>query len=855
MQLSCSKETSIMMNKRVELKENWTLHMEDDSLVYNVTVPGTVQTDLLVNSKVPQPFYRKNEAKYQWIDKENWIYETHFLIDSINLNSSKIFLNFEGLDTYAEVILNNKKILYADNFFRSWRIEVKKLLKIGKNNLTIHFKSPIHIGLEKLEKLGYPLPAVNDQSEVGNLGDKKVSIFTRKAPYHYGWDWGPRFVTTGIWRPVFLEYIHSAEITDVFYKQENVNTDIAELSVFVDVSVIEQGDYQIIVSDLETQRKYIDKQVFINNAQQILKFNIKIKKPELWWPNGYGDQHLYKFKVDLIENNNTIDSKIHSVGLRKIQVVREKDDQGSSFYFKVNGLPIFAKGANYIPNDVFLPRVSKDKYEHIIKSAFDANMNMIRVWGGGIYENELFYDLCDKYGLLVWQDFMYACSMYPGDDQFIDNARLEAVENVKKLRNRACLALWCGNNEMDVAWCQWDENCGWGWKKLYNEEQKKQIWKAYDTLFHEVLPDIVKDYSPGTFYWPSSPISDWGKAASYSTKSGDMHYWGVWHGGEPFEKFEEVIPRFMSEYGFQSFPEFNTINEFTLPQDWDIYSDVMLAHQRSSIGNQKIKEYMELYYKVPDDFKDFIYVGQLLQAYGIGKAIDFHRVNKPFCMGTLYWQLNDCWPGASWSSIDYFGNWKALHYKVKEAFESTRVTILQKDTLLNICILNDDINVNSGVLQLEILDFNGKNLYQNQQPIQFLFDSSTVVANVNLSNLPQKINPKFSLLIAKLFINDNLVSENIHYFVLPKELELPQSSIQYEIVESSDSYQILLESKNLEKDVAISIPEVSGDYSDNYFDLLPGQSKIIHVQLTRIGNNVLNKDIEIKTLNRINNKY
>jgi beta-mannosidase len=841
------------MNKRVELKDNWTLQMEGDSQVYKVKIPGTVQTDLLVNSKVPQPFYRTNEVKYQWIDKKNWIYKTQFVIDSANFHSSKIFLNFKGLDTYAEVKLNDKKILDADNFFRSWRIEVKESLRVGKNNLTIHFKSPVHIGLEKLKKHGYPLPAVNDQSEVGGLGDKRISIFTRKAPYHYGWDWGPRFVTIGIWRPVFLEFIDNAEITDVFFNQDNINSNLAELSVFVDVSSSKPGDYYIVISDPETEEKYINKKVSINGNQQIFEFNIKIKNPELWWPNGYGSQHLYNFKVDLLEDGNTLHSENYSIGLREIKVVREEDVHGKSFYFKVNGLPIFAKGANYIPNDVFLPRVSSEKYEHIIKSAFDANMNMIRVWGGGIYENELFYDLCDKYGLLVWQDFMYACSMYPGDEQFINNAKLEAIENVKKLRNRACLALWCGNNEIDLAWCHWDENCGWGWKELYNDDQKKQIWKSYDTLFHKVLPDIVGEYSPNTFYWPSSPIADWGKPSSYSEKSGDMHYWGVWHGGEPFEKFEDVIPRFMSEYGFQSFPEFNTINEFTLPQDWDIYSEVMLAHQRSAIGNQKIKEYMEHYYKVPNDFKDFIYVGQLLQAYGIGKAIDFHRANKPFCMGTLYWQLNDCWPGASWSSIDYFGNWKALHYIVKEVFEPTRAVVLQKGNLLEVCILNDDIKVENGVLQLEIFDFLGQNLYQSQQSVQFRFDSSTMVTNINLSELPDKIDPKKSFLIAKLFVKDNLVSENIHYFVLPKDLELPPSSIQHEIIENSDSYQVVLKSKNLEKDVAISIPEVSAIYSDNYFDLLPGQSRTIHVQLTRIENNVLNKGLEIRTLNNINN--
>lgn len=855
LQVSCTTNHNFLMNRSIELNENWTFQMEGDSIIYQAKVPGTVQTDLLLNSKIPQPFYRDNEKKYQWIDKENWIYTTSFNLDSSDFLSSEVYLNFKGLDTYASVKLNNIPILEANNFFRSWRVKVKKHLKSGTNHLEIKFISPIKIGLEKLEELGYPLPAVNDQSEVGGLGENKVSVFTRKAPYHYGWDWGPRFVTMGIWRPVVLEFCSGAEIRNVFFQQETITGYLADITAQIDLQCYTEGSYTLKIRDQTTNNIYVEQEVKYNQGIYNTEINFKIQNPKLWWPNGYGDQNLYAFNVDLLDNGKLIHSKTVRVGLRDIKLIRKDDDKGQSFYFQVNGVPVFAKGANYIPNDNFLPQVSQEKYKHIVKSAFDAHMNMLRVWGGGIYENDIFYDLCDEYGILVWQDFMYACSMYPGNDEFLENARVEATENVIKLRNHPSIALWCGNNEMDAAWCEWDENCGWGWKELYNAEQKKQIWNAYDTLFHKILPDIVRTYSPSTSYWPSSPVADWGKSASYSNKSGDMHYWGVWHGGDPFEKFEDFVPRFMSEYGFQSFPEFNTINEFTLPQDWNIYSDVMLAHQRSSIGNQKIREYMGLYYKVPDDFKDMLYVGQVLQAYGIGKAIDIHRINKPFCMGSLYWQLNDCWPGASWSSIDYFGNWKALHYKAKEAFSSTRLATLQNDDKLKIFVLNDELNREKGVLQIDILDFQGENLYQNQQPVQFDFDSSSLVAHLNISEIPEEIDLKKSVLIARLFEDDQLVSEIKHYFVLPKDLVLPQSAIQYKINEQSDAYQIILKSTCLEKDVSISIPEVSAVYSDNYFDLLPNQTKTIHVQFTRIENNVLNKQIVIQTLNDINNRY
>ncbi|MBN1117213.1 MAG: glycoside hydrolase family 2 protein [Bacteroidales bacterium] len=673
--ISCKNKPAQLMNKSIFLNNDWTFKMEGEEQEYPARVPGTVQTDLLFNNKLPQPFYRDNEKEYQWIDKKNWIYTNKFFLDSNTLSSDEVFLKFHGLDTYAEVYLNNKKILYANNFYRSWRVNVRDELVAGENILVVKFSSPINIGLQKLEELGFPLPAVNDQSEVGGLGDKKVSVFTRKAPYHYGWDWGPRFVTMGIWRPVELQFSNMAEICDVYIQQNIVSVEAADLTTEISLSVFKKGNYQLQLVN-NTTGNTINKNVSLTEGQNLEKIEFKILNPKLWWPRGYGGQNIYEFTVRLFKDDVLIDESKHKTGLRTIEVVREEDEYGKSFYFRVNGVPVFAKGANYIPNDNFLPVVTPVNYREVVKSAAEANMNMLRVWGGGIYENEIFYDICDELGLLVWQDFMFACSMYPGNDEFLENVRLEAVENVTRLRNHPSIALWCGNNEIDAAWCQWgDENCGWGWKKRFTKEQREYIWHSYDTLFHKILPEVVNKLCPETFYWPSSPVADWGKSASYENNSGDMHYWGVWHGGDPFEKFDKLIPRFMSEYGFQSFPEFKTINEFTLPDDWNIYSDVMMSHQRSPIGNQKIKEYMELYYKVPDDFKDMLYVGQLLQAYAIKKAIDIHRINKSNCMGSLYWQLNDCWPGASWSGIDYYGNWKALNYRVKDAFKPIKLGI------------------------------------------------------------------------------------------------------------------------------------------------------------------------------------
>ncbi len=839
----------------IELKDNWSLQMEGDSQIYQAMVPGTVQSDLLYNKRLPEPFYRENEKEYQWVDKENWLYTNSFQFDSLNHETSQIFLNFTGLDTYAEVYLNDNLILKADNFYRSWKIKVNSFLKDGENTLKIKFLSPIDMGLRKLEENGYPLPAVNDQSEVGGLGDKRVSVFTRKAPYHYGWDWGPRFVTMGIWRPVYLEFITDAEIQDVFIEQVELSETKASLNAHLGCAVYNEGTYKLEISNSQTGEVYASKTWDAEISENQIDLPFEIEDPQLWWPNGYGDQKLYEIKASLKKGNQKLQSTTHKIGLRNIKVVQNIDDQGKTFFFEVNGVPVFAKGTNYIPNDIFLPNVSEEKYRHIISSAVVANMNMIRVWGGGIYENDIFYELCDQYGLLVWQDFMFACSMYPGNDEFLENVNLEAVENVKRLCNHPSIALWCGNNEMDVAWCQWDENCGWGWKELYNEKQRNEIWQAYDTLFHQILPEVVKTYSPHTFYWPSSPMADYGKAAGYDTKSGDMHYWGVWHGGDPFEDFEKVIPRFMSEYGFQSFPESNTIHEFTLPQDWDIYSEVMLKHQRSPIGNQKIRDYMEMYYKVPDNFNDLLYVGQVLQGYGIAKAIDMHRINKPFCMGTLYWQLNDCWPGASWSSIDYYGNWKALHYKVREVFDKTRIAARQNEQEVALYVVNDDIALEHGVLQLNIYSFEGDNLYQENAQVDFSFDSSTLVSKLDLAVLTKDINLKASYLLADLYSEDELVNRTIHYFDLPKNLELPVNTLEYSIHEKSGSYVLHVKAMKLIKDLAIYIPGVKAHYSNNYFDLLPGEEKDIQINLSSKVNNVLEKGVVIHCLNNINNKY
>jgi beta-mannosidase len=805
----------------IELNKNWQFRQLGNDEWMPAEIPGTVHTDLFKNKKIGDPFFRTNEREQQWIDKVDWEYRTTFNVDADLLPKSNIRLIFEGLDTYADVSLNGKQLFSANNMFREWTADCKHVLKKGENILTVYFHSPVKVDVPKLEELGYQLPAVNDQSENGGLGDKKISVFARKAPYHYGWDWGPRLVTSGIWRPVYLEAYDQARIENIQYVQNSVSKESANLTAVFEIESDSEIDASLSIS---LQGKILmDAPVKLKKGLNKYPVNFEIKNPKLWWTNGLGEAFLYELTSQLKASKKLLDEDTQNIGIRIIRVVLDKDEKGKSFYFELNSVPVFAKGANYIPNDNFVPRVPPEKYEHIIKSAADANMNMLRVWGGGIYENDIFYDLCDKYGIMIWQDFMFACAMYPGDEAFLENVRQEAIQNVKRLRNHPCIAIWCGNNEMDIAWSH-NTPGGWSWKERFNEKIKVKIWNDYEKIFHQMLPEIVRENDSKTFYWPSSPLADWGKRASYASTSGDVHYWGVWHGREPFKNFKKVIPRFMSEYGFQSFPEFETVKAYTIAEDWDISSEVMSAHQRSGIGNERIKMYMGWDYKVPEKFEHILYMSHVLQAEGIKIGIEAHRRNKPYCMGTLYWQINDCWPVASWSSIDYFGRWKALHYFAEKAYQEVLVSPTVDDDKLKIFIISDRLNPFPANLELEIINFNGEILWAKSRQINLEANSSRSLFEAKVDELLKGMDRKRIVFHAKLSEKDQLLSENILYFLPVKELNLPFVNFKTDVTVASDGYNIMLSSDQLARNVYLSIDNFDGFFSDNYFDLLPGRS-------------------------------
>ena len=834
-----SENTELMLTQ--EINEGWQFTENGKKDWLPAQVPGCVHTDLLANKKIEDPFFRLNELSLQWIDKLDWAYKTSIKVDKSLLNHDRVALDFKGLDTYADLFVNGKKVTSTDNMFREYLIDVKPFLKEGENELKIVLRSPIKEGLKKYDANEFVIPVSgNDLAEIGQVeGNKMVSVYTRKAGYHFGWDWGPRLVTSGIWRPVYLKVWNEARINNLQIVQHEVEKETAKFTAVVEIEAEKNASANI---QIENKGQVLAlATVDVKKGVGTYSLDFEIANPKLWWTNGLGEQPLYEIKAKLSIGDRT--TKISSrIGIRTLKLVRDKDEKGTSFYFELNGVPVFMKGANYIPNDAFPSRVTDQMYKNVVNTAKISNMNMLRVWGGGIYENDLFYDLCDEAGILVWQDFMFACAMFPGDEAFLNNVKEEAVYNVKRLRNHPSIAMWCGNNEILAAWF------GWGWKD--KEDAKSQgnsakIWKAYEDIFHKILPEAVGKYDSARSYWSSSPSAGTGIPADLA--NGDEHYWGVWWGKDPFKNYATHIARFMSEYGFQSFPEMKSVKQYALPEDYDIVSEVMNSHQRSSIGNKTIEYYMLQDYKKPKDFESFLYVNHVLQAEGIKFAVEGHRRAMPYCMGSLYWQINDCWPVASWSSTDYYQRWKALQYFVKKGFESVLVSPYIDGDFLKVDIVNDQLRKINGQLNLRMLDFNGKVVWGKSLTVTIPKNSSVSFFDVNKKDFLKDKDSKNQLLVIELVENAKVITKNVFYFRPVKELNLPKPSVKYEIQKVEDGYQITLQSDKLAKNLFMTIGDEEGFFSDNYFDLLPGEKIQIHLK-TSVSDKKLKELFKIQTL-------
>ena len=763
--IGCNQKKQLPIIQKINT--DWKFTSQHDNNWRSATVPGNIFTDLLDHKLIDDPFILNNEEKVQWVSDSTWIYKTTFKLDEKVQQKKHIDLNFEGLDTYAKVFLNSKLILSSNNAFRQYSVPIKSFLK-EENELKIIFESTSITEEKEKQKLTYQLPEGN-------------RIFTRKAQFQYGWDWGPKLNTSGIWKNISVKAWNDTTITDVYIQDKEHDLGISSNAYITIQSDIQRNAIIYFYYENAEFRTKIDLQI----GTHTYKANALLFKPKLWWPHNIGEPHLYDFNIQLVIDETVLDEKNIKHGVRTIELVTDKDSIGQSFYFKVNGIPIYAKGANYIPQNSFQNKVSKDHYKKLLNNVVDANMNMLRVWGGGIYENDTFYELCDEKGILVWQDFMFACAMYPGDDAFLKNIQQEAIDQVKRLRNHVSIALWAGNNENSEGWHRW------GWQSGRSEKEKKEIWDNYLKVFDSILPNTVKELTT-TSYWESSP--KYGRGNPKYTTEGDAHDWWVWHDGYPFEHFEENVPRFMSEFGFQSFPSYEAINYINQKDKVDIDTDAIKSHQKHSRGFQLIDEYMKRDYPIPNSDEDYVYVSQLVQAKGITMGIEAQRKAKPYNMGSLYWQLNDCWPVISWSSIDYFGNWKALHYKAKKSFQDVLISSHLKENKISTYIINDKLGIYKDTLHLKIIDFSGKELWSHKKKITVGQNTSAKVFEFSLDSL--QIDTKNTVLVTTFREN-----RSNFYFEKPKDLSLKPNKIFKNIRKVENGFGIELSSKTLQKDV------------------------------------------------------
>ena len=815
--------------ERVPLDSAWTVRqLPDDGMAESqsatppmleggwlpATVPGDVHLDLLKNGKIPDPFYRDNEARLQWIEKAGWEYRTTIVATKATLARENVELVFEGLDTACTIYLNAQRIASPDSMFQEWRFDVRSRLHEGANELRIVFPAPMKAAEAVAEK---------DPWHSRTHTDPKGYI--RKAVYEFGWDWGPRFATSGVFRPAYLDVWDGARVKDIFVEQEGVTAASAHLDVHADLLASQEATAKVSMSyGIGGEELHIDRLVTLAPGTNRISFPVEIAHPRLWFPSGYGAQPIYRFHISVNEDGRELDAGDAKTGLRSVVLRRDLDKWGRSFEFVVNGIPVFAKGADIIPFDSFPNRVTTEKYRHILQSAKDANMNMVRLWGGGYYETEEFYDICDELGLMVFHDLMFGNNWQPGTYDFKQNIEREAEYQMTRLRNHPSIVLWDGNNETE-------DLRDWNGNGQLPPAVHERIWEDYLTEFSGILARTEARVDPEIPYWPSTPSADYEELTD-AYQSGDNHDWTVWHGGADFAEYEKRPWRFVSEYGFQSFPEMKTIESFTLPEDRaSIFTPVMKAHQKNGDGNRLIQEYMKRYFGEPKDFASFLYASQVLQAEGIKVGAESFRRKMPETMGSLFWQLNDCWPVASWASIDYFGRWKALQYYARRFYAPILVSPHVEGGTLSIYIVSDKTAPLDGTLRLRIMDFAGKVVKETNQNVEIDPLASKIYQQVPLVELSGGNATGWSGLfgVADLTVGGQEVSRNLVYFVPSKQIQLPHVSVAAEISQAGDGYAVTLSSAELARSVYVSFGDLDAEFSDNYFDLLPETKQTIHV--------------------------
>jgi beta-mannosidase len=793
------------------------------------SVPGDVHLDLLNGGLIPDPFYRDNVTRLQWIEDSDWEYRDSFQVDADLLATKNVDLVFDGLDTDAEVYVNGKLVLTPDNMFRAWRVPVKGYLKPGLNALSIMFPSPIKLARQRAEQDGW-------RTKNHVLTPEKT--YLRKAAYEYGWDWGPRLVTSGIWRPVRLEGWNEARISNLYVRQVDTGAGVARLNVEVEVTACSPGtaDLQIDWSEGVERGSYLQSATLHEGVNHLL-VPIEIVKPHLWFPAGYGSQPLYLVTAKLKVGGSSADEASSRVGLRTIVLRRDVDQWGRSFEFVVNGIPIFAKGASVIPFDSFPSRVTAADYRRILESARDANMNMVRQWGGGYYESDEFYEICDELGIMVWQDFMFSNEWQPGTYAFKQNVEAEVEYQVRRLRNHPSILLWCGNNETEASWA-WPRTVE---MTRHDPEIARHMWQNYLTLFSGVVGATVEKLDAETPFWPSSPSADYedtsgdfimpemaSLASPQSYVSGDMHNYGI----KTPDQYEEFFPRFMSEYGWLSFPDMRTIERFTLPGDRTGITDkVMLSHQDTPNGNADILREVRRRYGEPKDLSSLVYLSQLAQAEWVKTGAEHLRRNRPRTMGSLFWQLNDCWPVASRSSIDYYGRWKALQYYAKRFYAPLLVSPHVENGALAVYVVSDSTSDSQVTVRLRIMLPNGTVLNERNQPARVPALSSAVYLKIPMDEIQRESGAESgnAFAVADLFVGDKMVSRNLLYFSPVLRQLIAKPEIHADLADDGGLRKVRLSSTALARGVYLSFGGEDVRASDNYFDLLPNEERVIEL--------------------------
>lgn len=779
------------------------------------TVPGCIHTDLLAAGLIDDPYFRTNELDVLWVGETGWRYTRTFHVAADLLEHDRVLLRANGLDTLATVTVNGVELGKTDNMFRTWEFDVKNVLHAGENSINVAFDPPVpYVRARGQERM---LPA-------WGVGDHKLDGggWIRKEPCNFGWDWGPMLATSGIWRDLEIIAFDGAHLTDVHIRQQH-GDGVVTLNVAAQVESVAPGNRAVDVAVWLEDVRVASGRAAVSDDHAAV--TLTITEPQLWWPNNMGAQPLYDVSVTLVDVDAAdaeLDTAQKRIGLRTLSLVREDDQWGESFYFAANGVPFFAKGANWIPADTFATRLTRADYARLLDDTVAANMNMLRVWGGGLYEQDMFYELCDERGICVWQDFIFACATYPTfDHAWMASVRAEAEDNVRRIRHHACLALWCGNNELEQG--------------LVGDEWTAHTmsWEDYSRLYDEMLPAVVAALDPDTDYWPCSPHSPRGDRRDFNNPNwGDAHLWSVWHGKQPFEWYRTCDHRFNSEFGFQSFPEPRTVRTYTQAGDRNITSFVMEHHQRSGIGNSTIIHYMLDWFRLPTDFDMTLWLSQILQGMAIKYAVEHWRRAMPRGMGTLYWQLNDCWQVASWSSIDYFGNWKALHYMARDFFAPLLISGLEdlERGTVEIHVTSDLAATVDATVRWVLTDVAGAEIAQRASVVAVKPRADHLVETLALRNWLDEFGTRNMLLWLELEVDGTVVSTNLVNFARPKHLELQEPTIIAAVTPAAEGFDVVLETDRPSLWTWLELDNTPARYSSNFVHLRPGVPVTVNVR-------------------------